>query len=206
MCGLEVGCRCVFSNTKRRRKGREGGREGGEGRKARAELRVWSADMVTSLSSPGAGSNCEETFSFLSFFFFSSYYHENTRERDYIDRPVLMYAHCSDDHNEGLFKTWPLFGSRCFPQLIMMLGCTVYMCVFFLCAQCVCVCVWTSPRGYITLYVAPCFILHCIWLKRCRSQPCSCTPSLLIETNTASLDANTLASKHMHTETYKQYT
>ena len=147
MCGLEVGCRCVFSNT---RGGGRGGRKGriGDGRKARAELRVRSADMVTSLSSPGAGSNWEGTLAFLNFFFTSSWKHK--RAKDYIHRPVLIYKHCSDDHNKGLFKTWALFGSRCFPQLIMMLGCTVYMCFFsfFVHSVCVCVCVCERvPEG-----------------------------------------------------------
>lgn len=136
MCGLEVGCRCVFSNT------RGGGRGGREGREEKPEQN-WECDRQTwSLPSTIQVQDRAVRKHFLFVTFFLPWKHKRERERDYIYRPVLIYTHCSDDHNEGLFKTWPLFGSRCFPQLIMMLGCTVYMCVFFfLCTQCVCVCV-----------------------------------------------------------------
>ena len=205
MCGLEVGCRCVFSNTKRRRKGREGGREG---REEKPEQN-WECDRQT-WSLPSALQVQDRTvrkhFLFFLFFFFFILPWKHKRERLHRQARAhvcTLFWWSQRGPLQNMAALWfALFSPIDYDARMHSL----YVCFFSLCTVCVCVCVWTSPRGYITLYVAPCFILHCIWLKRCRSQPCSCTPSLLIETNTASLDANTLASKHMHTETYKQYT
>lgn len=62
-----------------------------------------------------------------------------------------------NDQKKGLFKTWPLFGFFLlfFPQLIRMLGCTAYMCVFSLYRMCVCACE-PVPEG------TSCSMLHTV--------------------------------------------
>lgn len=129
------------------------------GRKSRAELRVYLVDMVTSLHSPGAGSRrWEKTRPPASHILI--YFHP------YIVRQVYEQKKCIYMHTYALL--WMIrrrgfskhghslvFFLLFFPQLIRMLGCTAYMCVFSLYRMCVCACE-PVPEG------TSCSMLHTV--------------------------------------------
>lgn len=129
------------------------------GRKSRAELRVYLVDMVTSLHSPGAGSRrWEKTRPPAShiLIFFHPYIVRQVYEQK--NAYICIHMHCSEWSEEGAFQnmaTLWFFFVVFFPQLIRMLGCTAYMCVFSLYRMCVCACE-PVPEG------TSCSMLHTV--------------------------------------------